>query len=33
VLVTGKGQPDLATRAFCNKLLACFPSIKVRVLD
>ncbi|KAG1662949.1 hypothetical protein FOA52_006702 [Chlamydomonas sp. UWO 241] len=29
VLVTGKGQPDLATRFFCNKLVESFPSIKV----
>jgi hypothetical protein len=25
VLVTAKGQPDLATRAFCKKLTACLP--------
>ncbi len=29
VMVTAKGMPDLATRAFCCKLLAAFPGLKV----
>ena len=29
VLVTAKGMPDVATRAFCSRIMSAFPSMTV----